>query len=296
MQILMTGATGYLGALIYKEATSKGHAVDIITRDVQAARSSLAIHQATKVIELDWGMIRQAFKHRTYDLILHLATQYEYGDTTCKQINDANVKFPAALLDLAIKQKVPYFLNTDTFFNVNDRPPIYKKKYVNSKKYFFEILQKNSRNIHALTAKLHHVYGPNEAESKFFGWLLATFQKQTEIDLSPGHQTRDFVFVNDVVGAYLSIISNISMFESGQVLDIGSGRTESLKSFVKKIANAYEALYGKKIGLNFGAKNYKFGELMDVKSDLGWANDLTWQPSTTTTQGALALVSASNEE
>lgn len=95
--------------------------------------------------------------------------------------------------------------------------------------------------------------------------------------MSPGEQLMDFVYIDDVVNAYLR---TIELFEEDKSLkfetySISSGERYTLKQIVKII----DALTKKPLVLNWGGRGYRYREILTPYSDgkvlPGWAPKIT---------------------
>ena len=78
--------------------------------------------------------------------------------------------------------------------------------------------------------KIFHMFGENDSPSKFIPYLINTISKEELfIDMSPGDQTRDFIYVEDVVTAYDTVLKNESKLINYQEYQVGSGKSFSIK-------------------------------------------------------------------
>ena len=121
--------------------------------------------------------------------------------------------------------------------------------------------------------KIFHMFGENDSPSKFIPYLIDTISREElYIDMTPGMQTRDFIYVDDVVSAFETVLKNEVKLTNYQEYEVGSGKSFSIKylaELIKKISNS-------KTELNFGAMTYREGEIMESVCnnekliELGW--------------------------
>ncbi|EDM2890084.1 CDP-abequose synthase, partial [Salmonella enterica subsp. enterica serovar Typhimurium] len=65
----------------------------------------------------------------------------------------------------------------------------------------------NMHDISFVNMRLEHVYGPGDGENKFIPYIIDCLnKKQSCVKCTTGEQIRDFIFVDDVVNAYLTIL------------------------------------------------------------------------------------------
>ena len=93
--------------------------------------------------------------------------------------------------------------------------------------------------------------------------------------LTKGEQTRDFIYIDDVVSAYEAVIKNLCRIDRGFIeFQVGTGKAVSLKKFVRtvlKITNSDTRLL-------FGALPYRKGEIMYSKANNKALKELNWEP------------------
>src|SRR3990167_10294075 len=99
---------------------------------------------------------------------------------------------------------------------------------------------------------LEHFYGPLDDRSKFCTkMIMDLFTGVSHIDLTPGMQKRDFIYVNDVVDAFLRILYySLSVTKGFYHFEVGTGQNITIKEFIEILCR----LTGNtKTKLNFGA-------------------------------------------
>jgi len=137
------------------------------------------------------------------------------------------------------------------------------------------------------------MYGPKDDGNKFVMWLIDKLYKEVpEIKLTKGEQKRDFIYIDDVVSAYLIVIKNIQNvgFEE---FEIGTGIAKHLKRFILKMKKRIETIKQKEIKtkLNFGALAYRDGEPMEIKANIdNLHNRYGWKPKTNINEGLLKTI------
>ena len=111
-----------------------------------------------------------------------------------------------------------------------------------------------------------------------------------EIKLTFGEQFRDFVYVDDVVSAYLKVINSIKSFESGKVkcFEVGSGSVHTVKDFV----TTAHRIIGSKSNLLFGALPYRENEIMYSKANLEALLKLGWRSNVNLETGLKNVISS----
>jgi CDP-paratose synthetase len=270
--ILLTGATGFLGSHLLQALLLKGYKVVVLKRSTSDMwRIKHLVNQVVSY-DVDKQAVETAFKEHRIEIVIHTACHYGRNEISVDEIVKSNVAFGLQILDASLKYKTATFFNTDTLLDKNINA------YALSKAQFVEWLHQSATDIQVINLKLEHMYGKNDDTSKFVPWLLSQLQANTsEIALTKGEQQRDFIYIDDVVTAYLLLLERVSDLSGFSEFDVGTGRLITVKSFIEKLFRAYEENCGKSpTKLNFGIIPYRHGEVMRVKLDnqplvsLGW--------------------------
>jgi CDP-paratose synthetase len=273
--ILLTGATGYLGSRLLEKLLQQNYTVIIVKRKTSSFEKikELANIKFYNNSEAD---IKQLFEENNIDLILHLATLYGRKGETLMEIKNANLDFPLLLLNYALENDVKYFINTGTSL------PFLTNQYALFKNQFAECLQFFNNKITSINILLEHFYGPGDDSSKFITAMIHKMKENVkEIQLTAGIQIRDFIYTEDVLNAYLTMIDSLNKFKGYNVVPLGSGETCTIREIVELIK-----LYSKSDSeLQFGAIPMRDTELMKSDADISILKELGWKPKYSLKQG-----------
>ena len=164
--------------------------------------------------------------------------------------------------------------------------------YTLSKKQFVEWLQQRSAQIQVVNLKLEHMYGSLDDATKFVPWVISQLvQKVPQINLTPGEQLRDFIYIDDVVSAYLTTLNQTARLPPFSEFDVGTGTFTSVRHMVELLKTTFEAQHGPThTQLNFGAVPYRDGEMMQVEVDNSALMQLGWRANTTLTNGLVKTI------
>jgi nucleoside-diphosphate-sugar epimerase len=122
---------------------------------------------------------------------------------------------------------------------------------------------------------LQHMYGPGDDPSKFTTHVMrACHANQERLQLTAGEQQRDFIFIDDVVSAYETLLQRASQLAAYDEIDVGSGEAPSVRSFVETV----HQLTASTTHLDFGAQPYRPNEAMLCQADTTRLRGLGWQP------------------
>ena len=255
------------------------------TRRIEHLIESLIIYDSETV---NFG---EVISNHSVDVVIHTATNYGKEGSTDQDILNSNLYFPQSLVEAASKNGVSLFMNTDTFFSDSECTDPRHSKYASSKKQFRNWLESRSGDIAIVNMKLHHMFGPADNKDKFVPMLLAQMiNGSAEIELTEGEQFRDFIYVDDVVSAYLSVLSCPKPNHRYRELSVCTGEKTSVKDFAEELLAKFREVYPVSCRLAFGSRPYAKNEIMDVDNDNSELLGLGWCPAYSTVSGIEALL------
>jgi CDP-paratose synthetase len=106
--------------------------------------------------------------------------------------------------------------------------------------------------------------------------VRSLLREVNEIALTEGIQRRDFVYIDDVVDAFMRIIgASAGSAPEFRHYEVGSGASISVREFVE---TARTLCGNTATHLRFGAIPLRANEAMDVRVDTSRLRDLGWAP------------------
>jgi nucleoside-diphosphate-sugar epimerase len=282
----MTGATGFLGSNLLRQLIKKKYGVIILKRSFSNIDRIKDLIKFVKSFNLDQVSIKDIFKKINIDIILHCATNYGRVDTDPFAVIDANLLLPLKLLETGKKNNIKYFINTDTIL---DKRINY---YTLSKSQFKDWLKMYSEGLVCINLLLEHFYGPFDDKTKFISFILdKLLTNAAKIDLTEGRQKRDFIYIDDVVDAFIKVLENLNNLQFG-IYNYEIGTNKSLE--IRKVVELIKKISGNTITrFNFGIIPYRKNEIMDSKADTEAIRNLGWKSKYSLIQG---LVKTINKE
>jgi len=288
-RILMTGATGFLGAHLLARLLQERDPPEITI--LKRATSDLGriahLLPAIRTFDLDRDPLEEAFRGKTYDMVLHCATNYGRSHISRAQIIEPNLLLPLRLLDLSAEHGTKIFINTDTMLDkhISD--------YSLSKRQFREWLFRAAQRMTCIDMLLEHFYGPGDDTTKFVSNLInALLEERPTIALTEGMQTRDFVYIDDVTDAFLHVLKSAKPDAGYLEYEVGSGRPTRLRDFVEL---ARELCANTTTHLHFGALPYRPNESMNVVADISRLQTLGWTSRWSLRDGLDATIRAERD-
>jgi nucleoside-diphosphate-sugar epimerase len=261
MKILLTGATGFIGSNIIPALMANKFTVGILKRKTSALKSlSVYVNSITIFNYEKYSEIENSVSEFRPDLIIHMATLYinrHQGDDINSLI-ESNISFGVQLLEAMQKNGVRKILNIGTRWqHVNDQQFNPANLYAATKHAFTIFLDYyKKQGIEYKTLELCDTFGKNDSRKKIVDLLVDACEKKHAIDLSPGEQVLDLMYVGDLCDYIIKHIENEGFFD---------GTTVSLSGSIiklRELGRIIENIYGVKNILNWGGRNYRENEVM----------------------------------
>jgi len=272
--ILITGINGYLGSSLAKTLSTEYNIVGLeysLENLFRIAECNYKVYSANE------GIPEVIFTEQTIDIVVHTATFYGRNNEDFSKMFDANLYSPFSLLDKAIQHGCQLFVNTDTIL---DR---FVSTYALTKRQFQEWLYLRKNEIKVINMQLEHFYGPGASPTNFITAMITKLKSnEPKIDLTLGEQLRDFVYIDDVIKAYQTVIQKQDQI--GNAYSSFQVCTNQLVS-IKELMLTLKDLIKSSSSLNFGAVPYRENELMHSQTDNSSLLKLGWNPSFTIKDG-----------
>ncbi len=276
MNILLTGASGFLGSALALQLREQGHALSLLLRR-QSSLSRLKGEEAGFHIGRpeDDAQLQSFVRKARPDAVIHTACLYGRQGESVQQLTDANVRLGIGLLD-ALKglDKRVTFINTGTSLAASVNAYALSKHQL---KQWGELFAAQTDGlIQWINVKLEHMYGPGDDASKFTTHVLRSCLRQApSLQLTAGEQRRDLIYIDDVVSAYRTLLEQAHTLPASLDIEVGSGRAPTIREFVETARR----LTGAATELQFGAVPYRPNEAMHCQADITQMRRLGWQPA-----------------
>lgn len=278
MNILVTGATGFIGTNLTRELR-KQHNLFILG---QFEGDPEKLDLPGYIMTDDIPALANYISENKIEGIIHLASLYLTVHTPeqVKDLVSSNVFFGTAVLEAAsLAGGVKWFLNTGSIwqnYNVKDNGynPVNlyaatKQAFVDMAKYYSDVF-----GIRFCTLKLCDTYGPNDTRRKIFKLFKDCAESGEVLKMSPGEQLIDLLFITDIVRGFTHLAELLaSDTELKEEYVLSSGEQVPLK----QLALMFEEVSGMHLNIEWGGRPYRDREVMiPWKGEIvpGWKADI----------------------
>ncbi|MBN3041113.1 MAG: NAD-dependent epimerase/dehydratase family protein [Candidatus Omnitrophica bacterium] len=288
--LFVTGACGFIGSHLLAELVCQGFEAAILKLPQEDPWRIKHLLPRIKVYEADLKdtlKIIEAVSDFRPQAIIHLAAQYKINHRSeeVPLLFQANSLGTASILEAAKETGVKHFINTSTFFVYDSSKQSFKEEgrlkpfnlYALTKICSEKICSFYSQEygINCLTFRLFPPYGPADNKRRLIPYLISSFIKGEQPKLTQGLQEWDFIYVRDIVEAYIKAVTNFNSSPGHEIFNIGTARPVRIKEIVEKIQD----ILGTNIEPLYGAVADRKNELMYVCADNKKARKiLSWEP------------------
>lgn len=278
-KVLVTGSTGYVGMHLVPKLKSKGYEILEITREL--SKSSNLFKDSTEKIQVLDSDLKLKIAEFRPDAVVHLASFLTSSDKwdDVEKLIETNIIFLTKILDAVSKVNLKLFINTGTFaeyFHGNDEQvPAYFYAATKTASRSLVDYYSNAYKFKQTTIVPYTVYGGSNSQKKIIDIIFESSLSDKALDLSPGEQVLDFIYIDDVVDFYTTVIKNWNNLPNKSNFKLGTGIGYNLKqlaSFIEEISN-------RKMNINWGGKSYRNTDVMFAVADISSINKLfDWAP------------------
>lgn len=301
--VLITGATGFIGSNLVKFLNGSGyHVYCLIRKEGRNCEFLSSLENVEKLYLENFkkNEIKKLIENKEINYVVNLAS---YGvlpkDSDENLMIEGNITLLAELIEAIKGHPLELFIHTGTCSEYSDiegkelldeeskidPKTIYGAAKASSVLYGNALCRKNSLPI--VTLRLFGVYGENENENRIVPYVINQLKSDRNVELTKGEQVRDLTYIDDVVMAYVKALESGNL-KNYEVYNICSGRGIKIKDVVLKVA---EKMSKPKELLKFGAIELREGEESFVVGNPEKFNKATgWQANITIDEGIERMI------
>ena len=304
MNVLVTGGAGFIGSHLADHLIESGHTVVVVDNESTGRRENVpaqAKYFKADVSRLD--ELEAAFASGV-DAVCHIAGHVSLIGSFTDPVKDlrTNVQGTVNVLQLCLRYRVPRLLyaSSMTAYGRNGVLPTPEDTPCEPISYYGITKYAGERYVHTTAERpdlgfdfrvtsfrMYNVYGPRQALDNPYQGVLGIFlgnviRGEPITIFGDGEQTRDFIYITDVVEAWAGALENPASY--GRIFNLGSGRL-SINQLADLVLAAFDRTRAKYQVLY---KPGRPGEQRHAEADTTKARTiLGWQPRVTFDQGMI---------
>lgn len=294
---LITGGAGFIGSTLANYVSKQDEV--IILDDLSMGKlENLSLSDNTTFIKgsvTNQLLMEKVLSENEFDYIFHLAAIASVADSVERPVKTHEVNFESVLMLLELTRKYQKKLKRLVFSSsaavYGDEPTLPKKEESVIRpltpyavdKFAAEQYVINYNHLYGVptsAVRFFNVYGPKQnPESPYSGVisiLIDRYKKlltgsDVEFTLfGDGSQSRDFVFIEDVIQALLLVANDVNAI--GTQFNVGTGYSTTLNKLINTIDNEL----GLKLCVSYG--NDRLGDIKDSVADISRLKELKYRP------------------
>jgi UDP-glucose 4-epimerase len=296
MNILVTGGAGFIGSHLTDALVDEGHRVAVVDNLSTGERNQVNPKADFYGIDLLDGTLPAVFAQEKPEIVFHLAAHTDVQASLKKPVRDAqvNVLGTLNLLQQCAEHKVRKIIYSSSaavygnpeYLGVDERHPLKPVSFYGVSKLVPEqYLAVFSRlyDLDYTILRYANVYGERQGNGGEGGVVSIFFERmsrnKTPVIFGDGEQTRDFIYVKDVISANLAALARGSC----ETFNIGCNTETAINDLLKEIY----ALNGQAVHADY--RPGRAGDIIRSRLDNRSAqNGLVWKPVYTLQEGLAA--------
>jgi len=292
----VTGASGFVGACLVRRLVSKKEIVHVILRNnsdlwrIKDIISKVKVHRCDLT---DFKKLNSIILKIKPSVIYHLATYGAYSSQ--KNIDlciKTNVLGTYNLLKATSAVDYEVLVNSGSSSEYGfKKKPMQENDSLEPASYYAvaKVMQTllcshfaKEKNKPIVTLRLFSVYGPYEGSSRFVPTLLKALYYGKRMKLVSPKISRDWIYIEDVVDAYL-MIDKLKKFR-GEIFNLGTGEQINIAGVVRLATK----VTGKTTVLNWQGMHNRIWDTDYWVADINKTKKfLKWQPKVDLEKGIL---------
>lgn len=290
-KLLITGATGFLGSHLCRHLIASGHQLAALVRPNSNLKKLEGLN--IQLIELaEHQQLAAKVSQLNLDGVIHTACSYGRKGESVLEVVEANYLLGVALLQGCIGAGRPIvFLNTGTVLQSS------VGIYAITKNQFSELGMQlcagsKAPNIQFIDIALQHMFGPGDDASKFTTHVIRScLANVNNLPLTEGTQRRDFIYIDDVVQGYSTLLDQAGSLNKAERVELGSGYAPTLREFVEMV----HQLSNSKTKLEFGAVPMRAGDTPICVANTQRMQQLGWSARYSLQEGITKTIQMENK-
>ena len=245
-RVVVTGASGFVGANLARRLLDEGHQVHLLLRSAHATWRIAGIRDDARchIVDLcDSDQLGRIIGNLRPEWIFHLAAYGAYPQQVdLNQMITTNITATSSLLTACLNVGFEAFVHTGSSseYGLVDHAPT-EAEYIDPDSYYActkaaatHLCRHIARahEVHLPILRLYSAYGPFEEPTRLVPTLVRKALRGQLPPLVAPDTARDFVYIDDVCQAYLLAAAHRGS-EPGAIYNVGSGTQTTIRQMVE---------------------------------------------------------------
>lgn len=286
--VLVTGASGFVGRHLVDRLGRLKARVVASSRSGDAGKPPGAVQgniTQTRLDVTDRQAVDTLVKDIRPDVIFHLAALISSDRGPASLIPESNLTLGGTLNVAAasILYRVPFLVHLGSseeygdgsvpFDEAQPGQPLSPYSAAKAAAGLYLSMCRRAYSLSFAIARPTVIYGPHQRKDSLISHLFESYLSGRPACLTHGEQTRDFIYIDDVVEALCLLGSRTDL--AGQIVNVGSGREHRVKDVAAMVAELCR--YQGELGL--GSRPARHPEVLRHMANIQKAEKLLgWRP------------------
>ncbi len=298
--MLITGGAGFIGSHLAEFYCDKKYEIFILDDLSTGHRSNVEFIDDKHFIKsciTNKSLVEDLIKKEQFDIVIHLAAVVSVVESINNPIRSQKINIDGTLNLLETNRRhnenLKRFIfassaavygntkslpkKTDSF--IDPESPYAIEKYTGEQ---YTKIYNNLYKLPTTSLRFFNVYGPRQDPNSPYSGVLSIMKSkfannETFTFYGDGKQTRDFVYVKDLVQAVSVVINNEE--SSGEIFNLGTGKQISLINMFEK----FEILYKRTIDKKF--TTVRSGDIKESYAQIEALKNLGYSPKYSIEEG-----------
>ena len=244
-KILVTGATGFIGANVAIHLANEGHEIYGLSRNGEYNWRLEDERDSIRLVKCDISSYEETYstiENVKPDGIIHCSQYGAYPKEKSNKIMfETNNTGLFNIIDACTKFSADWLINCGTSFeydgiergikeSINSNPHSYYGIFKATGTRMLD-LYSEMMSTKLMTLRIFQAYGPFEAKGRLVPYLIYNLISNLDIHLNNPNLERDFTYIKDITTAFSKAIKVMDNLEKHEVINVGSGKYTSILDF-----------------------------------------------------------------
>jgi CDP-glucose 4,6-dehydratase len=253
--VLVTGATGFVGAHVTRSLVEQGARVTCLQRDAVRTNSFDLFDLRPRVTVVngaveDFALMERILNEYEVEAVFHLAAQALVGPANRSPLStfESNIRGSYSLLEACRQSQTVKRIvvaSSDKAYGTHEHLP-YTEDYpllglfsYDVSKVCTDVLARSYAHTYGLpigVTRFANIYGPGDMRVSRIvtGTVVSALCNEAPVIRSDGTSVREFVYVDDAVRGYLLLAKKVSEVR-GEAFNFGTGERVQILDLVQRI-------------------------------------------------------------
>jgi UDP-glucose 4-epimerase len=271
-RIIVTGATGIVGANFIKHLSAQGLDTIALVRPDSLRIEAIQNIKHVKVVSCDLSSLTEYDHNERFDIFYHFGwedSKRDYRNDSYRQ--NRNIQYTLDAVKLAAKLGCNTFVGIGSqaeYGRVADKispetPTFPDSAYGAAKLCAYKLSQiyANTLGVKHIWARIFSVYGPYDNPDTLISTAIRLMLQKRVPDMTKGEQLWDYLHADDLARA-LFLLGKKG--DANSVYCIGSGQTRSIQDYIEILRDCIDPT----LNIDFGKVPYNDNQIMHLCADI----------------------------